>query len=121
MRILVTGSRFWEDKQTIHDALEKQRELAAGRSMVVVQGGARGADRIASQWARRNGAKTECHVADWQKHGSRAGIIRNQNMVDRGADVCLAFPLGESRGTRHCMEAAMAAGIPVVEYEDDEE
>ena len=38
-------------------------------------------------------------------------------MVDLGADVCLAFPLGESRGTRDCMRRASEAGIPVIDYD----
>lgn len=82
-----------------------------------------GADRYASEWcreARFNGLHVieEAHPADWGKHGKAAGPIRNQQMVDLGADVVLAFPLGESRGTRHCMAAAEKAGIPVISYGD---
>ena len=39
-------------------------------------------------------------------------------MVNAGADLCLAFPLGESRGTRDCVRRADAAGIPVLNYGD---
>lgn len=46
-----------------------------------------------------------------------AGFLRNFEMVDAvataGAYVCLAFPLGESPGTRNCMALAEAAGIPL--------
>jgi hypothetical protein len=32
-------------------------------------------------------------------------------MVDLGAYICLAFPIGESPGTRDCIERAEKAGI----------
>jgi hypothetical protein len=36
-------------------------------------------------------------------------------MVDLGADLVLAFPLGKSEGTRDCIRRATAAGIHVRE------
>ncbi|BBX09437.1 hypothetical protein MAIC_42400 [Mycolicibacterium aichiense] len=55
----------------------------------------------------------EWHPADWDQYGKAAGHIRNNHMVSLGADLCLPFPLGESRGTRGCMLAAQKAGIPM--------
>lgn len=42
---------------------------------------------------------------------------RNAEMVNLGADVMLAFPLGQSAGTGGCMRLAEAGGIPVRVYE----
>lgn len=114
-RVLVTGSRNYDDKNTLFDALADQYEPG----MIVVHGGARGADTIACEWVKKMQSlgyqvTTEVHQADWYEYGKAAGPIRNEVMVDAGADVCLAFPLGESRGTRHCMSAAEKAGIPVI-------
>ena len=53
------------------------------------------------------------HPADWDKHGKAAGMIRNREMVALGADICLAFPIGRSPGTRACIREAQRAGIPV--------
>ena len=43
-----------------------------------------------------------------------AGPIRNKYMVSLGASVCLAYPLGESKGTRGCAKMAQEAGIPTL-------
>src|SRR4030095_1068533 len=125
MRLLVTGSRNWTDSDTIRTAIAKaigdhpySKKLG---EIVIVHGDSPGADQIAKLWALSlDGIMTqEAHPADWATHGKAAGPIRNQEMVDAGADVCLAFPLGESRGTRDCMRRAETAGIPVINYEDN--
>ncbi len=113
-RILVTGSRYFSDFPIMRDAILQAAANSNGRPVTVVHGGARGADQMAARIARKHGFQVEEHPADWDKHGRRAGPIRNQQMVDAGADICLAFPLGASRGTRGCMAAAYKAGIPVV-------
>ena len=118
-RVLVTGSRNYDDKSNLFDALADQYEPG----MIVVHGGARGADTLACEWVKEMQSlgyqvTAEVHPADWYEYGKAAGFIRNQEMVDAGADVCLAFPLGESRGTRHCMKAAKKAGIPVINFEE---
>ena len=119
-RVLVTGSREWADHDSVTWALDA--ELRMHGAMTVVHGDCpTGADAIAAAWAREAGSRgsrvtAEPHPADWGRHGKAAGPIRNQQMVDLGADVCLAFPLGRSPGTRHCMRAAKKAGIPVIDY-----
>lgn len=113
-RILITGSRHWSDRDTIEVAVYWASLHANGR-VVVVHGAARGADTLAADAARRLGLDVEAHPADWQRFGRSAGHRRNAEMVAAGADICLAFPLGESPGTRGCMALALAAGIPVVD------
>ncbi|MFD4740584.1 DUF2493 domain-containing protein [Streptomyces virginiae] len=117
-RILVTGSRDWPDEQTIHVALaEVVSVIPADRDITIVHGGCgKGADRIAHRWARQYGAAVEVHYADWNI-GRAAGPIRNRTMVNLGADVCLAFIHGRSRGASHCAHIAKLAGIPVRRWE----
>lgn len=115
-RILITGSRTWTDRDAIRRALVKAGQDAGvhPQAVTVVHGGARGADRMAADLAREFGCAVEMFPADWDRFGKAAGHRRNAEMVAAGADVCLAFPLGESRGTRGCMRLAEQAGIPVV-------
>lgn len=114
MRILITGSRDWEDVAAIRDAIRAAVGDHPRDDVVVVHGAARGADTIAGKVAQHSGLVEERHPADWSKNGRAAGPIRNAEMVSLGADVCLAFPRGASRGTRGCMALAEKAGIPVI-------
>ena len=126
-RVLVTGSRIWADDPllSLYLGLAVQ-ECAPGQPVVIVHGAAReGADKTADIWARNHGIPLERHPADWNRYGQRAGYMRNEEMVDAGADVALAFiapcPLPGCRnrkphgthGAEHCARLAEKAGIPV--------
>lgn len=60
---------------------------------------------------------TETHMANWLKFGRTAGPIRNQIMIEKGADLVIAFPSETSKGTRDMIKRAEAAGIPVEVHE----
>jgi len=117
-RLLITGSRYgWDEdalKQALFDAL---RELGT-EDTILVHGAAPGVDAQAATIWQNWGLQDEPHPADWSI-GKKAGPLRNQEMVDLGADLCLAFPAVDSRGTRHCLGAAQTAGIPTVVYEKE--
>jgi hypothetical protein len=120
MRALVTGSRSWDDAQTIWAALDA---VAAGLVeardplLTVVHGTARGADDLADRWVRTYTGElqvtAERHPALWQRFGKRAGMVRNELMISRGADLVLAFIRDDSSGATHCAELASDAGIPL--------
>lgn len=118
IRILVTGSRYWPDGPETQNMIELAVRTWMGPrwhtdDAVIIEGGAEGLDRNASLFAHEAGLFSEAWTADWITHGRAAGPIRNQAMVDSGADACLGFPLGESRGTLDCMTRAHRASIPV--------
>lgn len=115
-RVLITGSRTWTDTTLIREALARVWHPEA----VLVSGGCpRGADRLAEQcWAYWGGTVQRC-PADWQRHGRAAGFVRNQAVVDAGADVCVAFIHRHSRGATHCARAARRAGIPTAIHRAD--
>jgi predicted polyphosphate/ATP-dependent NAD kinase len=108
MRILVTGGRRYANARIVAGALAN----FGGGQHVLVHGGANGLDRIAAKIAAEWGWGVEEHPASWATYGRRAGPLRNQRMVDAGADVLLAFPGGV--GTRDCVRRAGRAAIPVI-------
>jgi SLOG family YspA-like protein len=110
-RILVTGSRDWEDLIAVQLALDEAQD-SRFKSTVVVHGNARGVDTIAATIALCRGWQTEAHRAQ----DFSTPLVRNQHMVDLGADVCLAFATKWASGTGHCARRARKAGIPVIDY-----
>jgi hypothetical protein len=108
-RVLITGSRTWEDRAAIRDALA--RVWAPG--VVLVSGAAsRGADALCEQCWQHWGGQVERHPADWSRHGKKAGPLRNQEMVAAGADLCLAFIQDHSPGSSQTAALAEQMGIP---------
>lgn len=116
-RLLVTGSRKWDDWDTARAALAVFHD-EHGEHVTLVHGGAKGADRICAAIAQEFGWTVEEHPADWNTYGRAAGPIRNTAMVKMGADHCVAFVKLASKGTRHCLAAARQSGIPVTVYRE---
>jgi YspA, cpYpsA-related SLOG family len=107
-RVIVCGSRHWHDREAIANRL-----FGLPPDSTIVHGNAAGADRIAHQEAQKLGLLTEPHSADWERYGKSAGPIRNHEMAELGADLCLAFWDGSSAGTKNMLEQAKKHGIPV--------
>ena len=117
-RILITGSRDFSDWDLMKRALEYTKSKSAPDALLI-HGDARGADTLAKIVWRELGMWALPYPAEWHLYGKAAGHIRNQDMVSSGPDICLAFPVGKSTGTRDCMERARKAGIQVINVTED--
>lgn len=78
--------------------------------MEVVEGGARGADKIGREWAKLHNIPYKTFPADWDKHKRVAGFIRNSEMAEY-ATHCIALWDGVSRGTKHMIDTAEKKGL----------
>lgn len=140
MRVLVTGSRDWESGCRVWEELDACLADAAVAQveLTVVHGDCpTGADRLARNWVQRRRTvaafggslvREERYPADWNVFGKQAGFKRNADMVNLGADLCLAFIRhctaarcrGKephlSHGASHTADLARAAGIETREW-----
>lgn len=93
IRVLVCGARHYDDKIRVFRELDKIRK--AKKIHVIIEGGARGADSLARQYAKDKGIQLQTFRTDWKTHGKAAKPIRNQTMIDEGnPDLVIVFSGG---------------------------
>lgn len=116
---LVCGGRDFKDEEMLNLALDR---LASerGKPDLLVEGDARGVDRMSGKWGIKNSIPVKPFPANWTKYGRAAGPIRNQEMLDYCITLCgdlvvIAFPGGT--GTANMKNIADKAGVEVLEVD----
>lgn len=107
--VLVTGGRDFNNRGRVWKDLS--RVMAKHPDMAIWSGQARGADQLAYDFACFFGLDFRGFAARWDRDGKSAGAIRNNRMIAEKPDLVVAFKGG--KGTAHCVNAALKAGIPV--------
>lgn len=110
MRIIVAGSRSFDDYELLKRTLDALTSRLT--EVVVISGGARGADKLGERWAFERGHTYQVYHPDWDRLGKSAGPARNSEMV-ANADAAVFFHDGVSKGTADCMSKARLAGLKV--------
>ena len=112
---LIAGSRTFDDYNLLKDKMDNF--LQNKDNILIISGGARGADSLAERYAKEKNYSLKVMPAEWDKHGKKAGYIRNTAMhdvlkeySDRG---CVLFWDGKSKGTQHNIPLAEARNTPV--------
>ena len=112
--IIVAGSREFKNSLLLETELNKI--LAFGKKygceFTILSGNARGADKMAVQFAKKHNLDCILFIPNWENLGKQAGIIRNIQM-SYVADFCLCFWDGTSPGTSHMREACKKKHIPL--------
>jgi hypothetical protein len=128
MRVLVCGGRDFTNVAFVWLNLDKIHDKTPIAEMI--QGGARGVDKIANDWAKaKRGMKRFVCEAKWDdlshpdavirtrkdgtKYDANAGPRRNARMLEWKPDAVIAFPGGT--GTADMVSQAHAAGVRVIE------
>lgn len=115
MRILITGSRDWDDADRIALAIRVARDENRSPLITLIHGECdSGADKIADDVGHSLGLTIETYPAQWDIYGKPAGMIRNRVMVDTRPDLCLAFIKNHSPGSTMCAQYARKKGIKTI-------
>lgn len=115
MKILVTGDRYWGDRNRIYRELQQFRDGSVDDADWIIEGAAPGADYAAGMAAEKLGLRHISVPALWKFYGKAAGPLRNGWMLDLEPDLVLAFHgnIEQSKGTKDCVTQAEKRGIKV--------
>lgn len=100
LKIIIAGSRDFNDYALLKSSIDNILCNYLDYDFEFVSGGARGADKLGEQYAIEAEYTPTIFKANWDEFGRKAGFIRNTAMGNY-ADMLIAFPLGESKGTYH--------------------
>ena len=110
--VLVCGGRDYEDQAALNAALNAFHSQTL-KIRVLLEGGCRGADLLAENWAHQKGIHTARMMALWGIYQNGAGPMRNRAMLLLKPVYCIAFP--GNNGTADMIKVSRDAGIPVWE------
>jgi hypothetical protein len=111
-KILVFGGRHYHDRDMVYKCLGMLEFYYP--KLVVIQGGAPGADKLGKDWGKLNGHAGVQIDALWDYYQKGAGFIRNAWMQDiMEPDLGVEFPGGS--GTADMRKRLVKHGVPVWE------
>jgi hypothetical protein len=110
MRVIIAGSRSFNDYETLKD--QCNTILSQTEDIMIVSGTANGADKLGERFALEKGYPVKRFPADWTQHGKSAGYIRNEEMA-KYSDMLIAFWDGESKGTQHMINLAKKYNLQI--------
>jgi hypothetical protein len=108
MKLAIIGSRGYNNYEQVSAILNEYKSQV----VLVISGGAKGADTLGEKWALENNIETLIFPADWDKYGKRAGYIRNEDIV-KNCDFVIAFWDGKSKGTANSIALANKYNKPI--------
>lgn len=109
-KIVIAGSRQFANYDILK---EKCNHYFSNKvDIEIVSGGAKGADLLGEQYANEYNYKINRFLPDWNKFGSRAGIVRNEEMAGY-CDAVIVFWDGISKGTKNMIDNANKHKKPV--------
>lgn len=90
--VIVCGSREFTNYNLLKETCDTflSDRVEKGYKIVIISGGARGADSLGEQYAKEKGYDLKVVPAQWDKYGKRAGYLRNNKMAEIG-NACIAF------------------------------
>lgn len=118
-RVLVCGSRDYTDRDKLRTVLYQLR-AKHGDDLLIISGGARGADELAREWAVDARVDHIILYAKWERHKRSAGPQRNKRMLVVGKPhlvVAFSKDFENSVGTANMVKQATRAKVRVERHE----
>lgn len=117
IKLLIAGCRHYtnylEFRNKVNSILEKKFPNIERTALSIVEGGARGVDRLARTYAEKQSYAYRTFEADWENEGKKAGILRNIKMADYCTHAILFWD-GESKGTGNMKYLLEERNIPTI-------
>lgn len=118
-KVIIAGSRNFNDKELLY---KKVNEILSTTDdeIEIVSGHCRGADILGELYAINHHINFITFPALWNIYGKSAGYIRNYEMAKYAGEdgILIAFPVGESKGTRMMIKIAEQIGMKVFVIEE---
>ena len=112
-RIIIAGSRNCpEDSTILKDKINKILFNIDCYDTEIVSGTCKGADILGENYAKDNNLPIKQFPADWDKHGKKAGYIRNKEMAEYATHLIALWDV-ESKGTKMMIDLAKRNGLKV--------
>ena len=113
--LAIVGTRTFNDYKLLKkkvDEINKKTKIN-----LIISGGAKGADKLAEQYAKENKIPTKIFIPNWKKHNRAAGPIRNKLIIE-SSDKVIAFWDQISKGTLSSINLAkqMNKELVVINY-----
>ena len=115
--MIIAGGRNFNDYNLVKSTMDNLLQHKQDCEIIIVNGGANGADRLGLLYGNEKGYTVKDFPADWELHGKRAGYLRNQEMSNY-ADAAVVFWDGVSRGSKHMIDISTKDGkeVRVIRY-----
>lgn len=116
--VVIAGSRNFNNYNFLCQWCDYMLQNYDASQVVIISGGARGADSLGEKYARERGMGLIIKPADWKRYGKSAGYIRNEQMAKIG-DALILFWNGQSPGSKLMLDLAKKhniKNIQVVKY-----
>lgn len=105
-RVVIAGCRYYENYEEASVFIDACiSNIRKEYEIVIVSGGAKGADALGERYGLENGFMIERYAAEWEKYGKSAGPKRNRVMAEI-SDYIICFWDGQSKGTKSMIEYA---------------
>lgn len=120
-QVMISGSRSITNKKLVYGYLGVLFGLFTDFEVLV--GDAKGVDALVLEYCREHSIPCRIYKARWNFYGRRAGLIRNDQMLNE-CDYVICIWDGQSTGTKYVMDRAEKLGKPftfILVDEDEQE